>query len=178
MTDQELIELFVPIIEAGLTANGFTTAVVVATNQPTQEGIPSVPTVYYTKLHDKPYGFVSDEEYTDEDDNRISSSSQACETTFQIDARVTQDPSDLTIPTASDLVNFVALLMNTAITIGTLAASGIGILRVSEIGNQYFTDDRDNQEAFPSFDFTLTHTRTIATVVPVVLSVQPGIYPI
>ncbi len=178
MTDNELIQLFVPIIEAGLTANGYTGVTVFQTDQPTQQGIPDGPTVFFTHLHDHPYGFVSNEQYVDDMNRKISRSSQPWETTFQVDVRYAQDPADITLPTASDVCGFVALLLNAQPAIETLSAAKVGILRVSEVRNPYFTDDRDQQEAFPSFDFTLTHCKTIASEVPVIESIQPGIYPI
>jgi len=178
MTDNELIELFVPIIQAGLTANGFTTSVVVASPQPLQQGIPDVPTVFFKKTGDHPYGWVGNTEEQDEFGNQLQITTQSCETSFRIECRVQQNPSDLTIPTASDLANFVALLMNAQGTLETLAASDVGILRITGLSNQYYTDDRNQQEAFPGFDFTLTHVNTIATIVPVIQSIKPGIYPV
>src|ERR1700759_1268444 len=57
MTDSELIQLFLPIIEAGLTLDGFTDVEVVQNDQPTQQGINNIPTVYFSKVSSKLYGF-------------------------------------------------------------------------------------------------------------------------
>lgn len=157
-TDNTLIQLFLPIIQANLITDGFTTTVVKQFNQPSQQGINTVPTVYFQKIHNKRFGLLRREEKWDSIAmDFVHTESQYYETTFQVNALVLQDPTDLTIPTASDLVNEVACIMQSSSTLDTLKAQGVGILRVSEITNPYFTDDRDNFEASPSFDFVLVY---------------------
>ena len=90
----------------------------------------------------------------------IHSEQQYFETTFTVSALVLQNPKDLTIPTASDLVNDVASIMQSDSTLSILNQSGIGILRISTVSNPYFFDDRDNFESSPSFDFTLVYSNT------------------
>lgn len=161
MTDNQLIRLFLPIIQLGLINDGYTNVVVKQFNQPTQQGANSGPTVYFAKTGDVRYGFLqfnstwqpalSQMEHVEE---------QSYETTFQIMALVRQNPQDTTLPTASDLVNEVAAIMQSNNTVKILNAADVGILRVREIRNPYFIDDQDIFEASPSFDFTLVHGQT------------------
>lgn len=91
-------------------------------------------------------------------------------TTFQASALATQDPSNTESLTASDIANLGAYVMQSSATIAALEAQGIGVLRVPQVRNPYFTDDRQRYEASPSFDFILTHKQIVTTVVPVVTS--------
>ncbi len=167
LTDNSLIQIFLPIIQAGLTADGFTTTVVRQSNQPTQQGIPTVPTVYFFKVYNRRYGFLKREDVWDTiSSSFIHTESQYYETAFQVSALVLQNPSDLTIPTASDLVNEVSCIMQSDSTRAILNAQGIGILRITDLTNPYFVDDRDNFEASPSFDFVVTYLNTRESTSP------------
>jgi len=90
------------------------------------------------------------------------------ETTFQISGLSTQNPANTTQLTASDIVNYASYVMQSLATITALEAQNVGILRILDIRNPYFSDDRVRYEASPSFDFTLTHKQTIITVQPVI----------
>lgn len=176
MKDNDLIQLFLPIINAGLVTLGYTGVVVKQTYEPTQQGVNTVPTVYFYKLFDHRYGFRKASDKWDEvNSEMVHTEEQKYETTFQISALVIQDPANISY-TASDLVNDVAAIMQSVATINTLEAQGVGIYRVTEVRNPYFTDDKDRNEASPSFDFTLTHTQTIVSTVPVIETTEFGIY--
>ena len=56
--------------------------------------------------------------------------------------------------------------MQSDATRAILNASGVGILRVTDIINPYFVDDRDNFEASPSFDFVLTYQNVRVSTSP------------
>jgi len=166
-TDNSLIQLFLPIMQAGLIADGFTTTVVKQSNQPTAQGIPTAPMVYFSKVYNKRYGFLGRKDVWDENALEfVHTESQYYETAFQVSALVLQNPTDLTIPTASDLVNEVASIMQSDSTRDILNKSGVGILRITDVTNPYFVDDRDNFEASPSFSFTLTYLNTRVTTTP------------
>jgi|SRR5208337_1330318 len=177
MFDNDLARLFIPLITSGLAANGFGTIPVIQNFQPTQEGTPTTPTVYYAKIFDHRFGFLK----------RISKwiplssieqhvESQRYETRFQIMATVIQSVNTTNTFTASDLVNGVAAILQSDSTVMALNTAGVGILRITEVSNPYAKDDRDEYEGFPSFDFTLTHKQTIISTVPVLQSVTADIY--
>lgn len=158
LNDNALIQIFLPILQSGLIAAGFATAIVKQSNQPTQQGANTVPTCYFFKVADKRYGYLGRYDKWDVISSQmVHTENQYFESTWQVGALVLQNPKDLTIPTASDLVNEAAWIMQSDATRQTLNTNGIGILRISDIVNPYFRDDRDNFEAFPSFDFTLVY---------------------
>lgn len=177
MTDNELIRLFLPIIQNGLISAGYVDVVVKQFNQPTQQGINTTPTVYFQKIGDHLYGSPRRSDIWNKILEQIDHvESQIYETTFQIQALVLQNPANPSY-TASDLVSFVSHLLQSDRTLEILNAATVGIYRITDIRNPYFVDDRDQFEASPSFDFTLTHRRTYISTTPVAQP-TPDIYPI
>lgn len=176
MTDNELIRLFLPIIKNGLISDGFTNVAVKQFNQPTQQGINTAPTIYFSKILDHRYGYLRREDKWNEIKHQIDHiETQMYETTFQIMALVLQNPNNPAY-TASDLVNSVAAVMQSDLTLQILANSNVGILRITDIRNPYFKDDRDQFEASPSFDFTLTHRKTRLSTTPAAQPIEAEIY--
>lgn len=177
MRDNDLIRLFRPIIQDGLIALGLGVIPVVQAYQPTQQGVSSSSTVYYHKIGDHRYGFLGRTNKWDQNSSTmVHTEIQQYETTFQINALAIQDPNDTNSYTASDLVNAVASIMQSDNTRRILMASEVGILRVTDVRNPYFADDKDRFEASPSFDFTLTHKMVNVSTEPIVESVEYGIY--
>jgi hypothetical protein len=178
VTDNQFIQLFLPIIQNGLIADGFLDVITKQANQPTQQGANTGPTVYFFKVNNKRYGFLGRWDTWDTGLNQMThKEAQYYETTFQISALVRQFPITPNQYTASDLVNEVASIMQSDNTRAILNASGVGILRVTDIVNPYFVDDRDQFEASPSFDFTLTSQTTRVSVdqkiqLPILLDIQ------
>lgn len=89
-------------------------------------------------------------------------------TTFQFSALATQDPSNVASLTASDIVNYAAAIMQSLTTIQTLQAQNIGILKIGDIRNPAFSDDRQRYEYSPSFDVTFTTKQVISSVQPII----------
>jgi hypothetical protein len=173
MNDNALIQLFLPIITSGLIAAGYTGVIVKQANQPTQQGVNTPPTVYFYKVGDHRYGFLRRSDEWDTINNiMVHTELQQYETTFQISALVLQNPLTPDQYTASDLVNEVAAIMQSDFTRVILFNADVGILRVTDVVNPYFTDDRDQFEASPSFDFILTHKQTRVTQDPVIDSYE------
>jgi len=168
-TDNQLYQIILPIINNGLVADGFKNVLVKQANQPTQQGVPNSPTVFITKLADKRYGFLGRLNVYDEIASTIThTETQYYETTYRISGLVLQYPNVISNYTAADLIKEVSSIMQSDNTRDILNASGIGILRIKDIVNSYFTDDKDNFEAIPSFEFTLTYLNTRVNSVPIV----------
>ena len=85
---------------------------------------------------------------------------QRIETTWQIGALVKQSADTIGI-TASDLINTVQQILTSVGVVEVFSSAGIGMLRVTDIRNPYFADDNDQNEASPSFDFTIIHDRAL-----------------
>jgi hypothetical protein len=176
MRDNDLIRLWLPILQDGLLAAGYERVVVKQANQPTAQGVNTDPTVYFYKVSDHRYGFLRrDDVWNPDTSSMVHTELQQYETTFQISALVRQNPRTPNQYTASDLVNECAAIMQSDSTRQILIQSDVGILRVMDVTNPYFTDDRDQFEASPSFDFVLTHKQTRVSTQPVIESVDYNI---
>lgn len=177
LTDNQLIQIFLPLIKQGLINDGFLNVTVKQSNQPTQQGVPNTPTVYFFKVSNKRFGFMG--RY-----NKFNNVSldhhevQYIEVTFQVSALVLQYPVTPNQYTASDLVNEVASILQSDNTIFTLNDQGIGILRITDVLNPYFVDDRDQFEASPSFDFTLVYKSDRISTVPIITNYDYALYTI
>ena len=172
MQDNQLIQLFLPIINDQLIAQGYENVQVAQSYQPTQQGVNTPATVYFFKVADHRYGFLRREDVY----NNVTGifdhlESQQYNTTFQISALVTQNPTVVNTYTASDLVNEVSAIMQSDYARYQLRKANVGIFRVEDIINPYFIDDRDRYEASPSFDFILSHKQVRVSTTPVVESV-------
>lgn len=175
--DNQLIQIFLPIIQNGLVADGFTNVITKQSNQPTQQGINTSPTIYFFKVSGRRYGFLG--RYDKWNSTQMThTENQYMEATFQIMALVLQNPITPNQYTASDLVYEVSSIMQSDNTRDILNESGIGILRVTDLLNPYFLDDRDQFEASPSFDFTLTYLNSRQSVSPIITNYDYNIIPI
>jgi len=152
-----------------LVADGFDDVTVKQSNQPTMQGINTNAAVYFFKVGNRRYGFLKRFDVWNTVTHQFDhAESQYFETTFQMMALVLQKPKNVNIPTASDLINEVASIMQSDQTRAILNASGVGVLRVTDINNPYFIDDRENFEASPTFDFVLTYLNTRTSVTPLI----------
>ena len=178
-TDNQIIKIFLPIINAALIVDGFTTVVVKQNNQPTMQGANTVPTVYFFKVANKRYGFLGRNDSWNTITSKMDhSESQYIESTWQMQALVLQNPAVTDLFTASDLINEISSIMQSDSTRDILNANNIGILRVTDIINPYFRDDRDNFEAVPSFDFTLVYQDVRTSINPIISQFMTGVYPV
>jgi hypothetical protein len=176
MLDNDLIRLFLPLLNTGFTDLGYSNITVQQSFQPTSQGIIDTPLVSFYKLYDKRYGFKSDLSKLDIINNlMIRSEVQYYETTFQVSALVKQDPNNIGY-TASDLVNTAAYIMQSTDTIEFLQENDVGLLRLTDVRNPYFLNDRDQNTASPSFDFTLTHKQIFTKEVDIITRQTINIY--
>lgn len=173
MNDNQLIAGVISVIKAGMNLYGMEDMPVKQSYQPTQQGANNEPTIYMHKVGNKRYGFNKRKDvYNPDTDDFDHIETQYIETTFQINALARQNPADINSATASDIVNAVAAIMQGDYAMGALSELGIGILRITEVRNPYFHNDRNQFEASPSFDFTVVHKQTFVLTNPAAQSVE------
>lgn len=173
MLDNQLIALIESTLIAGEAVAGIPNMPILQAFQPTQQGVNVDPALYLFKVGDRRYGWVERKDVWDEDAEVMRhQETQQYETTFQISALATQNPKTPNAYTASDILNLVAYILQSADAIATLEAQGIGILRVTDVRNPYFSNDKQRNQASPSFDFTLTHKQVILSLVPIINSTE------
>ncbi len=173
MKDNDLIALFSSRLEEAIALAGWD-VVVLQGYQPTQEGVPSKPTVVFEKLSDHEYGWPMSSAYTL---NSVAppglalpdfsqEDQQWVESTFQVTALAIQNVFDLSIPTPSDIAHQLKLYLNSRHVIWNFRNDGVSIIRITDIRNPKFEDDRDLFEANPNFDVVCQHKRTLEFSVP------------
>jgi len=179
MLDNALIALVISVLNAGFIAMGYTgaTAIEVVQNfQPTAQGVNTQNTVYLNKLGDHRYGYLERTNVWDQDtETMVHTETQFYETMFQVNGLAIQDPANVNSLTASDIVNMAAAVLQSDVSRGTLIAAGVNILRITDVRNPYFMDDKDRFEADPSFDFTLEHEQVIVSTAPIVTDIVVNI---
>lgn len=178
MNDNDLIDAIATKIEAA-TANSGWSYGALQKEQPTQQGVPSAPTVYLQKLFDDHFGSQgSRSAYNQTSKNFTDTEVQIVVTHFQVSAIVGQNPEDLTIPTASDVINQVKLYLQHRATIAELRLAGLKVIQVKRINNAPFVDDKDRFEFHPSFDIEIQHEREVKRTTPAISSVIGKVSPI
>jgi hypothetical protein len=142
--------------------------------QPTRQGAPSGRTVLLTALPDVPRGHTKRDSVWDAGAGLMRHrEEQVFETTFQVNALAIQNATDGTNAlTAKDIARACRAVMQSSTVLDLLYSQGVGILRVGEIRNTPFVDDKLRNEYNPSFDFTLTHTDAFTSTDPVAQSVE------
>ncbi|WP_197328675.1 phage gateway protein [Ralstonia syzygii] len=177
MTDNELIRLLIPLIRDGLRPLGIGDIEIKKQYQPTQQGTPGGNVLFLHKIGDARYGYPARKSVWDRQAGEfVHTESVWMQTSFQVNALALQDPERTDLPTASDLLNLAVYVLQSDAARQTLQSHAVGIYRVQEIRQIYFVDDRDRFEASPSFDFTLTHRRTITSRAPSVDTFEQNIY--
>lgn len=179
MLDNQIIAIVIATIIAGEATAGIPGTPIKQAFQPTQQGVDTAPTAYIHKLGDHRYGYPLYSDIWDEVHSKmVHTESQQYETSFQISALSTQDPANTAQYTASDILNFIASILQSASVVASLQTQDLGILRISDVRNIPFIDDRDRNEYAPSLDFVIQHKQTIISEVPIVNIMEIGLYPI
>lgn len=182
MLENVLWTLIISTIQTGLTANGFTDVKIKQMFQPMQDGTNTQPTVYLHRISDHRYGSPRRADVFDADnDVFIHTETEFYESVFQatiLSLVNPQNAASVAAPTALDIANIVAAILQTESTLKLLAAQGVRIYRITDIRKPNFIDDKGRFEASPNFDFTITHQQDIISEVPLISEIDPGIYPI
>ncbi len=179
MLDNQLIALIISTLVAQEETASIPDTPIKQAFQPTQQGVDTLPAAYLHKLGDHRLGSPQRAEVWNTDTETMEhTETQQYETSFQISVLSTQIPSDIEQYTASDILNLIAYILQSTKTVETFQAAGVGILKIGDIRNIYFTDDRARNEASPSFDFTVVHKQIVQSVSNVVESTEFDIYPV
>lgn len=169
MLDNRLIALIISTVVAGEATAGIPGTPIKQAFQPTLQGANSGPTAYLYKVGDRRVGFPYRADVWDQAHGvMVHTELQQYETTFQFSALATQDPNTPAQYTASDILNLVASILQSTASIAAFEAQGVGILRVTDVRNPYFLDDRQRNEACPSFDATFAHKQVVTSTSPII----------
>ena len=170
MQDNDQIRLFAPAIEAFVrTQTGDATVVFLQNDQPTVQGMTSVPTVYFTKLFDVRRHFMSKvDKISDDGTQYVHTETQSMETHWQFMATARQDPAaDGAGLTASDYANMAAQGLQHDDVLGVLAAQSLSVLRITQVRSLKVQNGEGQFEDWPSFDLVVSHEAVTVTTTPI-----------
>ena len=178
------------LVVATLTA-GFTRLALVDNNepldltiqqayQPREQGAPEGAAILLQNIKTRRYGFLyRKDEWDLAAKVERHTETQQMQVTLQCNALsppVNPAPAPLPAYTAGDLVNYAAAILQSDAGCQQLRAGGVGIERVTDIRQPYFTDDRQQFEASPSFDFTLDFEWSMVTETPIITATEFKIF--
>lgn len=159
MTDKQLRILLVTHLTAGLLRQGITLPVIAA-NQPTTQGREDQG-IYFFPISDAASGWQHRAYGEPVGGVMQATETQTVETAFQVAALVVDDPESLTSLTALDVLHVARMVIASLPFVESLQSQDVGVQRPTNVRTPYFTNDRDQFEMSPSFDFTVSHKRSI-----------------
>ena len=169
MNDKPLRILIIEHLTSGLLRAGITVPVI-AGNQPTTQGREN-DGVYFFQIMDGAAGWQG-RSYSVAEPLLNMKDTQVLETTFQMQALITEDPESTASLGAIDVLNAARMVIASMPFIESMKLNDIGVQRPTNIRTPFFTNDRDQFEMSPSFDFTVSHKRHIIQPVNSVDSIE------
>lgn len=176
MRDRELIAAVIAAASPVLTARALPSAIKQA-QQPTAQGTPIATTYFGQVITERRYGFEQFAEVWNPLTEQFDTfQSQQIETVVQFGVSGPQNPALLTENSLPDLVRALASAIQSERCRTALRAAGVGLQRVRDIRIVYAIDDRNQHEASPSVDVTLTHRDTYIDTLPAVTAREVVIF--
>lgn len=165
MTDSELIQLFANELEAIVEQQDYNLPVA-QLNQPHQQALTSEGAIYFTFLFDHKHGWQTHKTtFNSSRDSFDETSTQHVESRVQISVLQEEEPGVIK-RTAKDIAHDLSMRMATPAAVKRFRLKNVGILRITDVQNPAFVDDKERYERFPSFDVVFTHNRTVTDDVP------------
>jgi hypothetical protein len=175
VTDNQLKALIRATLLGLLARQGITDLPVLAGHQPTGQGR-ATRGLYFFPVDSSRYGWQHRKDrYDPASGQQRHSETQRMLAHFQLGGYARSDPHDTTAATAEDLTSLAAMLISSQPFIDTLSRHGAGLQRITAIRCPFFENDQGQQEAAPSFDFTVSHLRSITLITPSVDAIEHAI---
>jgi hypothetical protein len=159
MRDNQLFSFVRAYLLDALPPRGFPDAEVRQSFQPQQAGRAAGVCIYMHKLSDTRRGQRKVTEWWDDDVEAMRHREvQIIESAFQFNALVPErDPANDTEYTAADVLKATAAALQSDAFIEAARLQGVQILRVADMVNTAFENERGEFEYSPSFDVRLAH---------------------
>lgn len=166
MNDNQIIALIISIMRSGLDSIGLNDVLIKQQWQPRQSGIETQDTLYLSKILATRYGFPSRKDVYDESTGQFTHTETIWRTpTFQFSGYALQNPDNVNETTASDITEMAADVMQTSATRLLLLDQNVGIIRITDVRENYFVNERGRYQQNPSFDFVLSYRFTLTNMV-------------
>ena len=178
MNEMQLAALVKTALVAGLTTLAIV-ANVKQDYQPTGQGLPSTPTIYFHLGDSSRIGWPSYRN-TFNGNQMIRTKTELMTRTLQISATaiVVPDADNSQTLTANDLIDYAVSILNDASTLAFFAASQVQVDRIKGTRQTYFKDDKGRDEASPTFECTVIYPKVTTSVIGSTKVIKSGVYPI
>lgn len=160
MRDNELFMLLQTEIVALAPLRGVTDSAVMLRYQPTQQGRPTGSTVWMTKGPERPFGtpLITYPGINEREEQSMETTIQ-----FSVTRPSALKPADLT---HGDILKRIRGVVQSRAFMRAILPAGASVLRVPDIRNTPFLNDRDEWEEGPMFDLIVKHSDVFINSVP------------
>lgn len=166
MNDNTLIKILRERIQHSLESVGMADVPVIQKPQPEQQGVKTETAVYFQKMFDRRYGIKGVSSTYDEVSGDFEKTeTQVIDITFQVSVLIPPTYSEDAL-TALDVVNAVAMGLASRPSVREYVKNGFNVLKITDVTNPVFTDDRFQFEFMPSFDIVFVASRQYNSRVP------------
>lgn len=177
MIEGDVQKAIVAILKQAFIDQGYPQIGLKQSNQPTKQGVPSTPYVFFTKVTNQKIGSPGRKyDNYDEPGRQVDQTDNYwIGATYQFSSLIKQDITDEDSVSAYDIMELTAAILQNISIIQQFRERGISIERITDIRQPFFLDDNDEFEAEPSFDVVLTYNQTITFKTPIADPVEADI---
>lgn len=162
MNDNSIAILFRKMMLSMLAEQGRGDVLVADSFQPDNQGRIEGAVLYYVELMDVPYAAQTTKTTTNASTGEtVTTSVQNWRVTYQVQGFAPIDNNDMGSMRPTDLVKLAVMLINSPIFRAELQRNEMGLEKITALNTTQFTNDRDQFESGPTFDFTLSYKRRI-----------------
>jgi hypothetical protein len=169
MIDADVQIAIKSVLDTRLPAVGLPGIDVIQSYSPTTAGAPLAPTVSFTKLFARRYGFQG-AKYALNTPGPTATMDKVepyyLWATYQLSGFMNQDPTDPASLTAYDVLDTCAAVLQSEEGRAIFKAAGIGVARITDIRAPHSFGDDNRFQTDVSFDFSLSYLNELASVVP------------
>lgn len=193
MTETEFFTALNSALVAGFAVRNVEAVGVQSAYQPRRQGAPSAMNILLFKINLRPFGYpkstsgwVAANPPTDPPTGQmVRTEVQIYEMTVQFTGSVKQPPVDPTKPagnllpyTAGDICKLAGRALQSWAGVAQLKAAGIGVEKLLQMPQSYFSDDSDAFEQSPHFDLVFTFIDTETTLGPIISKLGFKVVPV
>lgn len=180
MLESQLQVILRNVLLTGFALRGYPAMLVTQSDQSRAQGVPTDATVFFQQIGTaRRYGFPGKKDVLNKTDpNNLffdHTESTLYESRYQIAPLSPQSPANGAVPTSTDYANIASEILQSDAAIATFLENGIAILRITDISTLWFTNDKGQQDANPTFQIILRHISAFTSPVAVVSEILANV---
>lgn len=154
-TENEIWASVFSLLNGILTKRGITDWTIMQGSQPTVEALRDK-SIYITRLASRRYGWQAHRnKYNEATGKMVHLEEYFQEVLFQVSAFAKRHPENISEKTSGDILNTLITYLQSIEGVKDLHQKGFQTFRIAELREPAISDDSENYEKLPSFDFSL-----------------------